>query len=217
VTTPTISQNRTRDRICIQCGASFTVKYPSNKTKYCSRECVRLSMLKGNRCTCVNCGEKFTAKNYDPNARFCSKACWYAWHRDTNHVQFDQVTIKCEWCGKSFQRNKFGLDKSKHHYCSSRCSSKAHSLKMRGLHDGEPQEARYYTLAKWRKAREIALKRDNYRCVVCGTTSRQHHAQYGCGLHVDHIRPRRDGGSDNLDNLQSLCCVCHNKKTTAGK
>lgn len=30
---------------------------------------------------------------------------------------------------------------------------------------------------------------------------------------VDHIQPRRDGGSDDWDNLQSLCKPCHSRKT----
>ena len=30
---------------------------------------------------------------------------------------------------------------------------------------------------------------------------------------VDHIKPKRDGGTDDMDNLQSLCKRCHSKKT----
>lgn len=38
----------------------------------------------------------------------------------------------------------------------------------------------------------------------------------GCGApasDVDHIRPRRDGGSDAWDNLQALCGAHHKRKT----
>lgn len=31
---------------------------------------------------------------------------------------------------------------------------------------------------------------------------------------VDHIKSLEHGGTDDEDNLQSLCCVCHLKKTT---
>lgn len=30
---------------------------------------------------------------------------------------------------------------------------------------------------------------------------------------VDHILPRRRGGTDDLDNLQGLCKACHSRKT----
>ncbi|MCB0080444.1 MAG: HNH endonuclease [Caldilineaceae bacterium] len=33
---------------------------------------------------------------------------------------------------------------------------------------------------------------------------------------VDHIKARRDGGSDAFDNLQSLCKSCHSRKTARG-
>lgn len=31
--------------------------------------------------------------------------------------------------------------------------------------------------------------------------------------HVDHIQAREDGGSDEPENLQSLCVSCHSRKT----
>lgn len=31
---------------------------------------------------------------------------------------------------------------------------------------------------------------------------------------VDHITPKRDGGSNNESNLQSLCLKCHARKTS---
>jgi 5-methylcytosine-specific restriction protein A len=33
------------------------------------------------------------------------------------------------------------------------------------------------------------------------------------GEHVDHIIPKRDGGENALDNLQTLCETCHARKT----
>jgi len=42
------------------------------------------------------------------------------------------------------------------------------------------------------------------RCQRCGR-----HFQYGHGLTVHHIRPRADGGGDNLGNLITLCTRCH--------
>ena len=55
----------------------------------------------------------------------------------------------------------------------------------------------------WRKLRLIVLNRDLYRCAHCGRK----------GNEVDHIKAKRDGGEDTLDNLQTLCKPCHSKKT----
>jgi len=46
--------------------------------------------------------------------------------------------------------------------------------------------------------------RDQWRCVSCGRNSHN-----GAILHVDHIIPRSRGGTDSLDNYQTLCDVCN--------
>ena len=51
--------------------------------------------------------------------------------------------------------------------------------------------------------RNAALRRDEYKCVVCGGTK---------SLQVDHIVAVADGGSDEVDNLQTLCRKCHDSK-----
>ena len=39
----------------------------------------------------------------------------------------------------------------------------------------------------------------------------------GKSCHCDHIIPRADGGSNELDNLQLLCVTCHLEKCAAEK
>ena len=48
------------------------------------------------------------------------------------------------------------------------------------------------------------LKRDNFRCQICGST-----AQDGVKLHIDHIVPVSKGGHTTADNLQVLCDRCN--------
>ena len=48
------------------------------------------------------------------------------------------------------------------------------------------------------------LRRDLYTCQGCGK---------GQANHVDHIEPRGDGGTDDDDNLQTLCSDCHERKS----
>lgn len=61
------------------------------------------------------------------------------------------------------------------------------------------------------------LKRDNFRCVVCGLGK-----QDGLELVVDHIKPKDKGGTNSIDNGQTLCAQ-HNlikknyTQTEAGK
>ena len=48
------------------------------------------------------------------------------------------------------------------------------------------------------------FSRDGWRCVSCGRSSHD-----DVILHVDHILPRSLGGSDALDNFQTLCDRCN--------
>jgi hypothetical protein len=49
--------------------------------------------------------------------------------------------------------------------------------------------------------RLAALRRDDYRCQVCGA--------HGVTLIVHHILPRERGGPDRLANMITLCETCH--------
>jgi 5-methylcytosine-specific restriction endonuclease McrA len=51
--------------------------------------------------------------------------------------------------------------------------------------------------------RPKVLERDNYTCKMCGNKEE---------LHVHHIIPIKEGGSDDLTNLITLCVNCHSKQ-----
>ena len=55
---------------------------------------------------------------------------------------------------------------------------------------------------RWRKIRVKIINRDQC-CQICGTESK---------LTVDHIIPRRLGGTDEPSNLQTLCVSCNSRK-----
>lgn len=61
--------------------------------------------------------------------------------------------------------------------------------------------ARANVVSDWDTQRRSALARDGYGCQDCGVRETR--------LHVHHIVPRGDGGTDHLDNLVSLCPDCH--------
>ncbi|MBM9615321.1 HNH endonuclease [Desulfobulbus rhabdoformis] len=60
----------------------------------------------------------------------------------------------------------------------------------------------------WKRIRLRILKRDGYLCQEC-----QRMGRVTMATDVDHVTPLADGGTDDDKNLQSLCGVCHKKKT----
>ena len=56
------------------------------------------------------------------------------------------------------------------------------------------------------KLRMSVLKRDRYRCVVCGRSPDNH---TDVELHVHHIRPFGQRGLTTEPNLLTLCHTCH--------
>lgn len=92
-------------------------------------------------------------------------------------------------------------------------------IKVRkGIYRYDPEVARKRSLYDFdQKTKEAILKRDEYRCVVCGRGAAE-----GVELHVDHIKPKDKGGNAILENGQTLCAR-HNfqkknlKQTETGK
>jgi len=58
-------------------------------------------------------------------------------------------------------------------------------------------------LIAWRMLRVEAAERDGWLCQDCGQ---------GDTLDIHHIKKRGQGGKDELDNLITLCRVCHAAK-----
>lgn len=53
------------------------------------------------------------------------------------------------------------------------------------------------------------LKRDNYKCCICGKSPSTHPE---LSLEVDHILPISKGGTNDIENLQTLCIYCNRGK-----
>ena len=61
-------------------------------------------------------------------------------------------------------------------------------------------QALFYDSAEWAEIRALVLLRDVAACRRCGT---------GENLSVHHVVPRDSGGSDEINNLVTLCLSCH--------
>ena len=61
----------------------------------------------------------------------------------------------------------------------------------------------------WAETMRQVEERAGGRCEYC----RMHQALQGATFHVEHVRPRAEGGSDDLDNLAWACPGCNLKKS----
>lgn len=69
--------------------------------------------------------------------------------------------------------------------------------------DSEIQGKGIASGSSWDQIRKAVLTRDNYICRSCKRKD---------NLTVDHIVQLSQGGTNNLENLQTLCKYCHEKK-----
>lgn len=53
------------------------------------------------------------------------------------------------------------------------------------------------------------FKRDNYTCKECNKSKKTHNI----ALEIDHIMPVSKGGTDEINNLQTLCYNCNRNKS----
>ena len=54
--------------------------------------------------------------------------------------------------------------------------------------------------------RQSVFDKYNGKCAYCGCVLEK-------GWHVDHINPKRDGGTDDFENLNPACFSCNNYKS----
>lgn len=68
------------------------------------------------------------------------------------------------------------------------------------------KESAEYQRSKMNQSlRYEVMKRDGFRCVLCGRSAIEDHVR----LHVDHIRPVSKGGKTEMSNLRTLCQDCN--------
>lgn len=64
---------------------------------------------------------------------------------------------------------------------------------------------------EWARIVEIVKARDDYTCQRCGASNDPDHPT-NVVLTVDHIVPVSAGGKNVMQNLTTLCALCHSKK-----
>jgi 5-methylcytosine-specific restriction protein A len=91
-------------------------------------------------------------------------------------------------------------------YCAQCTAARQAKRKPADYDAHRPSAARRAYGRKWQPIRAAVLRRDAYICQHCGQPA-------GKSAHVDHIVPKAEGGTDDQDNLETLCRGCHSRKT----
>jgi 5-methylcytosine-specific restriction endonuclease McrA len=168
------------------------------------------------------CGKEYkVGKSRKDRAKFCSTACYYASRKKPPKPKEDKYTklVKycrigssnmieyCKQCGKVFRHEK------KRVFCSSECSQQ-YQIDHAVRHPRN-RNRRKSKSTEFSRNRLLAFARDKYRCQYCGV-GLNGKTSYGesVTLHADHIRPKVDGGSDELNNLVTACQECNYAKYT---
>lgn len=92
---------------------------------------------------------------------------------------------------------------TRNHFCE------GHTPQAGGGDDRRGSSASRGYGSNWRKLRRIKLNQDP----VCADPDGRHPGQVVAAMQVDHIIPLAQGGTNAMDNLQSLCYSCHSHKT----
>ena len=178
---------------------------------------------------CVHCNKEFAPTC--THHRFCSVDCGNT-HRYLANKKSTWVpkTLDCPQCGTKFVQNS-----SNHKYCSRECSNTAMKNsyvrktkkreKANCKHCGVEYKPRaqqvfctvkcrlehYKTVempesvAKIERNRWFIFNRDDFQCFYCGKSSVEDKSE----LHIDHVMPRSNGGSDSVSNLVTSCSECN--------
>lgn len=82
-------------------------------------------------------------------------------------------------------------------------STKAATSKKTNEWDSEIHGRGIVSGSSWDQTRKAVLNRDNYTCRSCRRKD---------NLTVDHIVQLSQGGTNSMENMQTLCRYCHEKK-----
>jgi 5-methylcytosine-specific restriction enzyme A len=85
-----------------------------------------------------------------------------------------------------------------------RCGALTEGSSYCSRHSKRTVNGKRYSGRKWERIRQRVLRRDGFACTQCQAT---------IGLEIHHRIPLIEGGTDQLDNLQTLCGYCHRAVT----
>lgn len=211
--------------ICLGCGKEFQVILSRKAQKYCSRECffeTYRDMVHTQKC--LKCGKEFkVGRKRVGIAKYCSKVCYWADNKKSIIEKPKQFStpIKygrwgsssrisyCEQCGIIFKYRGKGSSR----FCGSLCSQQYQI--ENSVRAPRNRNRRKSKDTEFSRNRLLVFARDKYRCQYCGRGIKNE-TSYGeqVVLHADHIVPKSEGGSNELNNLVTACQECNYAKAT---
>lgn len=219
------------NRECTNCGSEF---HSEHEKKYCSDECRDTAVTfagkenpnyRGGMETteCDICDTQFEFYPSAKSGRFCATCVENKQWRHEPDIRGKrnprwsggERELECYECGTTFTR--YRGNESDRDFCSRQCHHEWLSQAFAG--EGHPNwkggsQPNYGR--GWRRVRKRALERDDYSCVVCGTTKED----LGRNPDVHHVVPVRafvehpaltERDAHSLENVVSLCIDCHRK------
>lgn len=108
----------------------------------------------------------------------------------------------CEWCGNEYKGRR-------EHCCSKDCNDKYWQRVKENRMKANARPGMF-----WNEIKREVFTRDAYTCQKCKTTVRYVNCQENMECH--HITPIVLGGTNELNNLITLCHDCHLKEHPKG-
>lgn len=221
------------NNVCQWCDSDF---YSPHQKRYCSDECRRSVPRSGKHApnyqgaketaTCEICASEFDYYPSEKKGLYCSTCVETENWRNTPDLSGEhngkwnggKLKLECETCGVPVHR--YPSNVGEHGvFCGTECRSAWLSEHYTGENHPHWRGGSSGTSAYgpgWAKMRRRALERDAYTCQHCGTTKEE----LGRNPDVHHIIPVRAfvempvmmvEDAHYLENLVSLCILCHRK------
>lgn len=104
-------KRKTKIFVCEHCGKEFEARADWNY-KYCSRKCCGLhkTLTETKKAICPICSKEFVKRR--SSSKYCSNEC-------NAKSKITQIVIKCDNCGKEFNRHKCHINEN--NFCSMSC------------------------------------------------------------------------------------------------
>lgn len=181
--------------IYCKCGCGEVVpykKYPSQQNYYINHHQHRgkhNGNYKGGKSiqVCPVCFSQFLAYESQGQVTCGNDNCYREWQRLTTTARgVNKIETSCAHCGTKIF--KWPSQIQERNYCNRYCLA-ADNPKIANLNGN-------WQGGKWKFIKEQTMIRDNYRCVICG---------FELIVHVHHITPLSDGGTNDFNNLITVC------------